>query len=176
MNSTDNDMKNDMDAMIWKRIKKVADEKGITMVSLSTGLGKSVNYMSTMYYGNAKIPCSLLIDIAKILNVPAEYLLTGNNTSVFDDEAMLRKMVMFVASDENLLTQSELRVVYSTMLDMIGKHYNAVEAMKRIKAEETISAYSSEFEDPDCGANEPKKPWFFPTTNTGDKGKNNPKK
>ena len=171
MNSADNDMKNDMDAVIWKRIKQVADEKGITMVSLSTGLGKSVNYMSTMYYGNAKIPCSLLIDIAKILKVPAEYLLTGNNTSVFDDGVMLRKMVMFVASDENLMTQSELRIIYSTMLDMVGKHVNALEALKKIKAEER--SHSNPYEDPDYSDFGEHHTITIPVST---KGRNKPKK
>lgn len=175
MNNNDDNMNNEINDQIWTRIKDVSSVRGLSMMALSLKLGKSQNYINKMLTESRRIPCSLLLEIAKVLEVPAEYLLTGNS-SVFDNEVMLRRMVMFVASEGNLLTQSELRVVYSTMLEMIGKHYNAVEAMKRIKAEETISAYSSEFEDPDHGASEPKKPWFFPTTNTGDKGKNNPKK
>ena len=175
MNNNDDNMNNEINDQIWTRIKDVSSVRGLSMMALSLKLGKSQNYINKMLTESRRIPCSLLLEIAKVLEVPAEYLLTGNS-SVFDNEVMLRRMVMFVASEGNLLTQSELRVIYSTMLDMIGKHYNAVEAIKRIKSEEITSAYESEFEDPDFGANEPKKPWFFPITNNGDKGKNNPKK
>ena len=174
MNSKDTDMKNDTDSLIWKRIKEVAENKGITMASLSTSLGKSINYMNTMYYGNAKIPCSLLISIAKILQVPAEYLLSGNSTSVFEDEMRLRKMVMVVASDENLMTQSELRVIYSIMLDMIGHHMNAEKALKMIKIEERD--HTNPFFDPDykdfC---EPLTTISTPITIKGDKSRSKPK-
>ena len=140
MNNNDDNMNNEINDQIWTRIKDVSSVRGLSMMALSLKLGKSQNYINKMLTESRRIPCSLLLEIAKVLEVPAEYLLTGNS-SVFDNEVMLRRMVMFVASEGNLLTQSELRVVYSTMLEMIGKHYNAVEAMKRIKAEETISAY-----------------------------------
>lgn len=175
MNNNDDNMNNDINDQIWTRIKDLASIKKMSMMGLSLKLGKSQNYINKMLTESRRIPCSLLVEIAKALDVPVEYLLTGN-ASVFDNEVMLRRMVMSVANDGNLLTQNELRVIYSTMLEMIGKHYNAVEAMKWIKSKEITCAYEGEFEDPDCGANEPKKTWFFPTTNSVDKGKNNPKK
>ena len=83
---------------------------------------------------------------------------------------------MSVAADENMLDKSELSVIYSTMLNMIGKHSNGVGAIKRIKAAEARCAYEDQFDDPDYSAYEPGKTWVFYMPNTGDKGKNTPKK
>lgn len=173
--NNDDNMNNDINDQIWTRIKDVASTQEMSMMGLSLKLGKSQNYINKMMTESRRVPCSLLFEIAKALDVPVEYLLTGN-ASVFDNEVMLRRMVMFVASDENLITQSELRVIYSTMLDMIGKHYNAVEAMKRIKSEEIASAFESKFEDPDYGGSTDLKKIFIPVPNNGDKGKTKPKK
>lgn len=173
--NNDDNMNNDINNQIWTRIKNVASVREMSMMGLSLKLGKSQNYINKMLTESRKIPCSLLCEIAKALDVPAEYLLTGN-ASVFDNERMLRSMVMFVASDENLLTQSELRLIYSTMLDMIEKHHNAVGAMRRIKREEADSAYENKFDDIAYDETEPHKTIFIPIPNAGDKGKTKPKK
>ena len=134
-NEIKDEKRSDTEAMIWKRIKAVASARDVSMASLSASLGKSANYMNQMSYEAKKMPCGLLVEIAKVLGVSADYLFSGNTDS-FNDSNTLRKMISFVALDEDFLTKAELRAIYATMLGMLEKHYDSEAMLEKIKKAE----------------------------------------
>lgn len=131
----DDNKRSSIDEQIWKRIKYVASIRGMSMMNLSARLGKSQNYMNQMISDAKKIPCTFLFEIAKVLDVPAEYLFSGN-TDPFSSPDTMRKMLAFISLDEDLLTKGELKVLYTTMLNMLEKHYDSDEAFKKISRAE----------------------------------------
>ena len=139
MKTIDNNVDNkrsSIDEQIWKRIKFVASIRGMSMMNLSAKLGKSQNYMNQMMADAKKIPCAFLFEIAKVLDVPAEYLFSGN-TDPFSSTDTMRKMIAFISLNEDLLSKGELKVLYTTMLNMLENHYDSEDAFKKIsRAEE----------------------------------------
>ncbi len=65
--------------MLYKRIKELRKEKGITQVNVSTNIGVEESYYGKYERGVHDIPLSVLIRIADFYNVSVDYITERTN-------------------------------------------------------------------------------------------------
>ena len=65
--------------MLYKRIKELRKEKGITQVNVSTNIGVEESYYGKYESGVHDIPLSVLIRIADFYNVSVDYITERTN-------------------------------------------------------------------------------------------------
>ena len=65
--------------MLYKRIKELRKEKGITQVNVSTNIGVEESYYGKYERGVHDIPLSVLIRIADFYNVSVDYIKERTN-------------------------------------------------------------------------------------------------
>ena len=65
--------------MLYKRIKELRKEKGITQVNVSTNIGVEESYYGKYERGVHDIPLSVLIKLADFYNVSLDYITERTN-------------------------------------------------------------------------------------------------
>ena len=65
--------------MLYKRIKELRKEKGITQVNVSTNIGVEEGYYGKYERGVHDIPLSVLIKLADFYNVSLDYITERTN-------------------------------------------------------------------------------------------------
>ena len=65
--------------MLYKRIKELRKEKGITQVNVSTNIGVEESYYGKYERGVHDIPLSVLIRIGDFYNVSVDYITERTN-------------------------------------------------------------------------------------------------
>ncbi len=65
--------------MMYKRIKELRKEKGITQVNVSTNIGVEESYYGKYERGIHDIPVSVLIKLADFYNVSLDYITERTN-------------------------------------------------------------------------------------------------
>lgn len=65
---------------IVNRIKAILDEKGMTMTELADKAGFSRQGYYNWSVRGAIMPCNILYNIAQVLDVTMEYIMTGNDS------------------------------------------------------------------------------------------------
>ena len=70
--------------MLYKRIKELRKEKGITQVNVSTNIGVEESYYGKYERGVHDIPLSVLIRIADFYNVSVDYITERTNKREID--------------------------------------------------------------------------------------------
>lgn len=65
--------------MLYKRVKELRKEKGITQVNVSTNIGVEESYYGKYERGVHDIPLSVLIKLADFYNVSLDYITERTN-------------------------------------------------------------------------------------------------
>lgn len=109
MKQTNKNM-SERDRSIIERIVTSAKKKGVSLTELSVAINKSPNYLSTMRYTGYNVPCSVVFQIADLLEVDPVYLLTGRQ--VDNQEKMLREKLSKAILDSNEVSYDALCLLY----------------------------------------------------------------
>ena len=100
----------EFDRAIFDRILTTAKRKKFSLVKLSKAINKSQNYLSTFRYNGGNIPCSLVFQIADVLDVDPIYLLTGKQND--NQEKLLRERFAKVILDRKEISYDALCILY----------------------------------------------------------------
>ena len=100
----------DCDRVIFDRILATAKKKKISLAKLSKALDKSQNYLNSMKNNGRAVPCSLVFQIADILDVDPVYLLTGKQND--NQEKLLREKFAKAILDRKTLPYDDLCALY----------------------------------------------------------------
>lgn len=101
----------DCDRIIFDRILATAKKKKISLAKLSKAINKSLNYLNSMKNNGRAVPCSLVFQIADVLDVDPVYLLTGKQND--NQEKLLRERFSKAILDRKTLPYDDLCALYS---------------------------------------------------------------
>ena len=100
----------DCDRVIFDRILATAKKKKISLAKLSKAINKSQNYLNSIKNNGRSVPCSLVFQIADILDVDPVYLLTGKQND--NKEKLLRERFSKAILDRKTLPYDDLCALY----------------------------------------------------------------
>ena len=100
----------DCDRVIFDRILATAKKKKISLAKLSKAINKSQNYLNSIKNNGRSVPCSLVFQIADILDVDPVYLLTGKQNG--NQEKLLREKFSKAILDRKTLPYDDLCALY----------------------------------------------------------------